>query len=62
MHPGVREYLRKFDKLPAIRMMQCSGENDEWYITMCEEAVKRDTPVTEEDYEKYFPTDNDAWY
>ena len=35
-------------------MMQCSGENDEQYIAMCEEAVKRGTPVTEEDYEKSF--------
>ena len=62
MHRSVREYLEKFDKLPAIRMMQCSGENDKQYIAMCEEAVKRGTPVTEEDYEKYFPTDKDAWY
>ena len=62
MHPSVSEYLEKFDDLPAIRMIQCSGENDERYIAMCEEAVKRGTPVTEEDYETYFPTDKDALY
>ncbi len=62
MHRSVREYLEKFDDLPGIPMIQCSGRDDERYIAMCEAAVKRGTPVTDEDYDEFFPMDEDAWY
>ena len=62
MHRSVREYLLKFDDLPAIRMIQCSDEDDEMYIAMCEKALKRGTPVNNDDYDKVFPIDGNAIY
>lgn len=62
MHHSLVEYLTMFGDLPGIPMMQCSGEDDERYIAMCEKAIKRGTPVNEDDYDEFFPIDEDAVY
>lgn len=62
MNRSVSEYIDKFGEMPYIPMIQCSGEDDERYIAMCEAALKRGTPVTDEDYDKFFPIDENALY
>lgn len=37
-----------------ITMPYDIGNDD--FKKMCEEAIERGTPLTEEDYERYFPT------
>lgn len=54
-------YKEKFGKEPAIPYMRSSG-NDERFIQMVTEALRRGTPLTEEDYDKYYPIDPDALY
>ncbi len=62
MNGILSEYVDKFGHLPGIPMMQCSGLDDEKYIAMCAKAVKRGTPVCEDDYDEFFPVDGDVLY
>lgn len=54
-------YKEMFGKEPAIPYMRSSG-NDERFIQMVTEALRRGTPLTKEDYDKYYPIDPDALY
>lgn len=54
-------YKEKFGKEPAIPYMRSSG-NDERFIKMVTEALRRGTPLTKEDYDKYYPIDPDVLY
>ena len=51
-----------FDEDPFIPMMQTTGYNDPKFIKMMNMAIKRGTPLTDEDYKKYFPRDKDSKY
>lgn len=58
----IHKYLRTFaDKLPVseplpkIIMNRCSGYGDPKYLNMLEYAIKQGRPVTEEDYDIFFP-------
>ena len=46
-----KEYIDKFRVLPKLPI---TGSPEDYY-KMLEEALLRNTPVTEEDYDKYFP-------
>lgn len=54
-------YKERFGKEPAIPYMRSSG-NDERFIKMVTEALRRGTPLTGKDYDKYFPMDPDVLY
>ena len=54
-------YKEKFGVAPQIPFMQSNGEYDK-FAEMIMMAIKRGTPLTEEDYDKYFPMDPDVLY
>ena len=54
-------YKDKFGIAPQIPVMQSNGEDDR-FADMIMMAIKRGTPLTEEDYDKYGPMDPDALY
>ena len=54
-------YKEKFGVAPQIPFMQSNGEDD-GFAEMVMMAIKRGTPLTEEDYDKYFPMDPDVLY
>lgn len=43
-----------------ITMTYGLGNDD--FKKMCEEAIERGTPLTDEDYERYFPTEKGVLY
>lgn len=57
----IEMYRDKFGVMPQIPLMQSNGTDDR-FAEMVMMAIKRGTPLTEEDYDKYFPTDPDALY
>ena len=59
---GITGYRIMFAEDPFIPMMQMTGYNDPKFIMMMNMAIKRGTPLTEEDYDKYFPRDKDSIY
>ena len=59
---GITGYMFMFGEEPFIPMMQTTGYNDPKFIRMMNMAIKRGTPLTDEDYEKYFPRDKDSKY
>lgn len=54
-------YKDKFGVAPQIPFMQSNGEDDK-FAEMVMMAIKRGTPLTEKDYDKYFPMDPDVLY
>ena len=58
----LRQYVEKYGELPRIPMMQCTGTNDPKYVKMILSALVKGRKVVEEDYEKYFPMEEDAVY
>ena len=54
-------YKEKFGVAPQIPFMQSNGTDDR-FAEMVMMAIKRGTPLTEEDYDKYFPMDPDVLY
>ena len=54
-------YKEKFGVATQIPFMQQNGEDDK-FAEMIMMAIKRGTPLTEEDYDKYFPMDPDVLY
>ena len=54
-------YRDKFGEMPQIPFMQSNGEDDK-FAEMIMMAIRRGTPLTEEDYDKYFPMDPDVLY
>lgn len=54
-------YKEKFGVAPQIPFMRSNGEDDK-FAEMIMMAIKRGTPLTEEDYDKYFPMDPDVLY
>ena len=56
------EYSYRFGGTPSIPMIICQGYNDPDYIAMLRNALIEDRPVTEEDYEKFFPMEDGADY
>ena len=54
-------YKEKFGVAPQIPFMQSNCEDDK-FAGMIMMAIKRSTPLTEEDYDKYFPMDPDVLY
>jgi hypothetical protein len=58
----LRQYAEKYGELPRIPMMQCSGVRDPKYVKMLFSALAKGKKVTEEDYNKYFPMEEDAVY
>ena len=58
----LRAYTDRFNTLPPIRMIQCSGLDDPDYIAMLENALKENRKVTENDYDVYFPTEEGVVY
>lgn len=57
----IEMYKEKFGKEPQIPFMQSNGTDDR-FVEMVMMAIKRGTPLTEEDYDKYFPMDPDVLY
>ncbi len=57
----IKEYEDKFGKTPMIPFMRSNG-TDKKFLKMVQEAIDRGTPLTEDDYEKYYPTDPDVLY
>ena len=57
-------YQRKFMtmELPPIPMIQCSGYEDETYQEMLKNAIKRGTPVNDDDYKEYFQIEEGVSY
>ena len=65
----IHKYLRTFsdrlpvsEPLPKIIMNRCSGYGDPKYLDMLEYAIKQGRPVTEEDYDKFFPPSGNGVY
>lgn len=57
----IEMYKEKFGEMPQIPFMQSNGTDDR-FVEMVMMAIKRGTPLTEEDYDKYFPMDPDVLY
>lgn len=49
-------YKEKFEDYPMIPITMPYDIGNDDFKKMCEEAIERGTPLTEEDYERYFPT------
>ena len=49
-------YQRKHGELPMLPMIQCDSRYDETYIKMVLNALKNGRKVSDEDYDKYFPS------
>lgn len=49
------KYEEKFGHCPMIRITMPYGLDNPDFKKMCEEAIERGTPLTEEDYDRYFP-------
>lgn len=48
-------YEEKFGHCPMIPITMSYGIDNPDFKKMCEEAIERGTPLTEEDYDRYFP-------
>lgn len=57
----ISEYIVKFGEIPPIPMYQSTGE-DEKFLRFVKMAVDRGKPLTDEDYDKYYPTDPGVLY
>ncbi len=49
------KYEEKFGHCPMIRITMPYGLDNPDFKKMCEEAIERGTPLTDEDYDRYFP-------
>ena len=52
----------KFGHCPMIPITMSYGIDNPDFKKMCEEAIERGTPLTDEDYERYFPTEKGVLY
>ena len=57
----VEMYKDKCGVMPQMPFMQANGTDDR-FAEMVMMAIKRGTPLTEEDSDRYFPTGPDALY
>ena len=48
-------YKEKFGHYPMIPITMSYGLGNDDFKKMCEEAIERGTPLTDEDYDRYFP-------
>ncbi len=55
-------YKEKFGHFPMIPITMSYGIDNPDFKKMCEEAIERGTPLTDEDYERYFPTEKGVLY
>lgn len=49
------KYKEKFGHCPMIRITMPYGLDNPDFKKMCEEAIERGTPLTDKDYDRYFP-------
>lgn len=49
------KYEEKFGHCPMIRITMPYGLDNPGFKKMCEEAIERGAPLTDEDYDRYFP-------
>ena len=55
-------YEEKFGHCPMIPITMAYGIDNPDFKKMCKEAIERGTPLTDEDYERYFPTEKGVLY
>ena len=56
------KYEEKFGDYPMIPITMPYDIGNDDFKKMCEEAIERGTPLTDEDYERYFPTEKGVLY